>query len=65
MTLYGTVSSIETDNQQFRVILETRDKVVSPVIPKAKHVGTLAVGDKVIVALKSLDLTSGVIIAAY
>jgi len=65
MVLYGKISSIEIDNTIFKVVFPDRENVVSPAIPKADHVGTLEIGDRVAVIFSSKDLTTGLIVATY
>jgi len=62
MILKGYVSSVEPDG--VRVVLPEKEKVVSPPLVVAGHVGPLQPGDNVVVAV-FLSLKDGVIIAKF
>ena len=62
MILFGKVSSIEVDNSIFKIVFPDKENLVSPPLQKASHVGVLEVGDSVIVAFGSADVSSGVVI---
>ncbi len=62
MILFGRVSSIEVDNTIFKIVFPDKENLVSPPLQKADHVGILEVGNSVVVAFPSNDVSTGVII---
>ncbi len=59
MILLGNVSSIESG---YRVTFPDKENIVSPPLQTASHVGTLEVGENVVVVFTSNNIASGVII---
>lgn len=64
----GIISSISESGNEATVILPNEDNVVTPMLPLARHIGEVEVGNICVVAFYETDvvnLADGVIIAIY
>jgi hypothetical protein len=64
MVFKGQVSSVDGVNRRARVTFRDMDSIVSAELPYAKHVA-IEVGDYVVVALFSENMSDGLIVAAF
>lgn len=64
----GIISNISESGREATVILPNEDNVVTPMLPFARHIGAIEVGNICAVAFYETDvvnLADGVIIAIY
>ena len=64
----GIISSISESGNEATVIIPNEDNTVTPMLPLARHIGAVEVGNICVVAFYETDvvnLADGVIIAIY